>query len=95
MLLLEQNTIKKEKKDKKMTELEFEDKNSKEYKVLVSNPTWFLICAGKYLYFSYSLGNLLVTSLLVCNSGACTAWPGLVTEKEEPLKTLLIYITDI
>lgn len=62
--------------------------------VLVSNSTRTLKCIAKYLYFICSLGNLLVGFFLACNNWACIAWPDLVAEKRESLRSFLIHVND-
>lgn len=62
---------------------------------LINNATRTFICAINYLYFSYSLSNLLAASLFFAgNSRACDTKLDLVTKKEKPPKTSLFYTTN-
>lgn len=65
---------------------------------LVGNQIRTFVYATGYLYFGYglnNLGNLSAAFFFAHNSGTYATHPNIITKKGEPLRTLLICITDI
>lgn len=60
---------------------------------LIGNLTWSFVYAANSLYFLYNLENLLMASLLACNSGTCITKPGLITKKKTAKNFLQSYFT--
>lgn len=63
---------------------------------VVSNLTHSSVCTTSCPYFEYGLGslrNFSMASFFVCNSGAYTTKPNLVTKKRETPRTFLYLLT--